>query len=116
MMDSLRNENSPFRGSYTCEGVACTECPFREVCSPRKVIGVIEIVEKWSKEHPIATNLDKYIEVFGAAPENFAGQLLCPINISRQFMPVHGCDDLNCYDCKKKFWNSEYKAPKKEDD
>lgn len=32
----------------------------------------IDIVQRWAKEHPLVTNRDKFVEVFGNIPFNFA--------------------------------------------
>lgn len=51
----------------------CRGCPMDGKCNPcteavyKDPQGVVEIVEKWSKEHPF-TNADKFKEVFGMPP------------------------------------------------
>ena len=52
MWDSIRNE---YIGRDTCKGVLCQQCRFRDLknCSSiANAFEAIEIVEKWSKEHP----------------------------------------------------------------
>lgn len=49
----------------------CRGCPMDRKCNPcteavyKDPQGVVEIVEKWSKEHPVLTNRDKFKDVFG---------------------------------------------------
>lgn len=81
----------------------CRECPMGIYDSCTEAVykdpqGVVEIVEKWSKEHPF-TNADKFKEVFGWV----------------------GIDDLveeDEYGCinavPSSWWREEYKAPKEE--
>ena len=51
----------------------CRGCPMDGICVPcteavyKDPQGVVEIVKKWSKEHPVQTNWDKFKEVFGRA-------------------------------------------------
>lgn len=83
----------------------CRGCPMDGKCNPcteavyKDPQGAVEIVEKWSKEHPVQTNADKFKEVFGWV----------------------GIDDLveeDEYGCinavPSSWWRDEYKAPKEE--
>lgn len=84
----------------------CRGCPMDGICVPcteavyKDPQGVVEIVEKWSKEHPF-TNADKFKEVFGWV----------------------GIDDLveeDEYGCinavPSSWWREEYKAPKEDNE
>ena len=70
----------------------CRGCPMDGKCNPcteavyKDPQGVVEIVEKWSKERPIQTNAEKFWEVFGIPPA-----------------PGYGG-----------WWDAPYKAPKEE--
>lgn len=119
MMDSLRDKNI---GMPNCDGVECDICPFdKNVCKPFSATNArflafetIEIVEKWSEEHPIVTMGDKFKEVFGVEPKDRDGDYVCPTTCG--FMIKEKCGPLyaiNCSDCSKEFWNSEYVAPEK---
>lgn len=52
----------------------CRGCPMDGICVPcteavyKDPQRVVEIVEKWSKEHPVQTNWDKFNEIFGGSP------------------------------------------------
>lgn len=85
MFDSLRAEH---KGEDNCAGVKCTECPFKELscslgASNFYLFETMEIVENWSKEHPVVTNTMKFEEIFGVQPSE-----------------ISSCDD---------FWNSPYR-------
>lgn len=49
MWDSLRDEH---KGEYSCYGVDCEFCPLGRRCDRIFSFEMIEVVEKWSKEHP----------------------------------------------------------------
>lgn len=115
MMDSVR-KNKGYIGELNCKGVQCEYCPMRDACRDSRietVYSVIEIVEKWGKEHPIVTNADKFREVFGTSPImiNADGNFVCPERVGFDC----NCNSASsCTACKKNFWTSEYKAPKGE--
>lgn len=109
MFDSLRTE---YKGKRNCDGIECNNCPFNgKVCYAGErlfraydAIEIIETVESWAKEHPTATNSDKFKEVFGFKP--FTNNC------------INGevkCDKCECYDygvcaAHNRFWNAEYKG------
>lgn len=120
MWDSVRTES---KGKLSCEKVSCVGCPMQYInnqlcrgyidndCTNIPIecaIDIIEIVEKWSKEHPIVTNKDKFKEMFG-------------INI---YDTTHECVGFTCpsisTDCKScpynGFWSREYKEPKESEE
>ena len=103
MMDSLRTE---LKGTEGCGGVDCRGCEFDKICSQGnvnfKAFDVIEVVEKWSKDHPITTNAQKFKEVFGFVPDDGACVFL---------FPCSQCSYPNDGLCTKRFWTAEYKAP-----
>lgn len=112
MMDSLRGE--VFKGVKNCTGVDCGTCPLKSVCECKSlsfsVFPIIEVVEKWGKEHPAITNADKFEEVFGCKPQHKDGTYLCP--------PFGDGDCLAniCAYCRRDYWESEYAAPKKDEE
>ena len=111
MMDSMRKHH---KGELKCSGVECGDCPISGCCSAISRIEaaytIVEIVEKWGKEHPIVTNADKYREVFGVSPTAIdVGNFVCPERVG--FSGICKATN-NCTSCKINFWTSEYKAPK----
>lgn len=109
MFDSLRNE---CKGEKNCEGINCRDCPFdRKVCNADietfHAHEAIEIVENWAEQHPIATNADKFREVFGFEPT--------PIYCVNNNMKCSDCEyfDYNNGLCDVSiFWDAEYKPTK----
>lgn len=92
MFDSLRTSH---KGEESCTGIKCADCPFNEFAcslglSKFNVFDTIEIVENWTKEHPVMTNAMKFEEIFGTKPSE-----------------ISSCDD---------FWNKEYKGKKPKTD
>ena len=69
------------------------------------------IIENWAKEHPVVTNVDKYIEVmkntFGEDVDKTVIRESCIGN----FLGIECIK--HCSECYK-WWDEEYKEPKKE--
>jgi hypothetical protein len=99
-----------------CDDIICSECMFRELCrdfdkpgmQPHQMFKssfeVIELLEKWAKEHPPITNKDKIEQVFGVEIDPKHG---CPPGVGR-------CEGSNCDECRK-WWGEEYKGPNEEE-
>ena len=76
----------------------------REYYEPDKAV---EVVTKWSKEHPILTNAQKFEEVFGYPPQS-------PIGMSCPPKPeTWDCSALECPVCMK-WWDEPYKESEHE--
>lgn len=61
MFDSLRAAG--YKGKTSCDGILCNNCPMN--CSSECVKHAeqsVDIVEKWSKEHPIKTIMMDFFE------------------------------------------------------
>ena len=51
-----------------CRAYACGDCPLNETgctITDLNVDELVDIVEKWSKEHPMMTNAEKFEKTFG---------------------------------------------------
>lgn len=78
-----------------------------------KAVGkVVEIVEKWSKEHPRKTRQDVFLEMFPTAKMDNDGSVdVCPAEVdAKQRDPDgQGCGDLckDCAVCRREFWMQE---------
>ena len=113
MMNSLRDKD--YKGRKNCNYVVCKDCPLKGFCDDNssskkyRVFDLIEIVEKWGKEHPIITRADKYKEVFGIGPIFRDGIYICPGEAIKDCGPHYSCNE-----CKEQYWNEEYVEPKKE--
>lgn len=96
-------------------GIRCIECPFHGTNTGREIpcgefeinypVEAIAIVQKWSDEHHVMTNKEKFVQimkdVFGINPVN-----ACP--------PMSGCTKL-CAECKE-WWDEPYKEPEEKED
>ena len=116
MLDSMREDH---KGESTCLGVEseeCEKCPLTNFCENDICFNaekIIEVVTQWAKEHPFVTYEQAYEETFGVEPKNRYGEYICP----RPLIEIDACDSKHsedCDKCKKEFWGSEYKPPKKE--
>ena len=71
----------------------------------------IEIVDKWSKEHPLKTRQSVFLEQYPEAAIDARGVLsLCPTPISKSHRNIYGkCAhaDILCDDCRREFWMQE---------
>ena len=77
-----------------------------------KAVGkVVEIVEKWSNEHPRKTRQSVLLEQYPEADLDTHGlALLCPIAISAAYRDSSGLcadPDRECGDCRREFWMQE---------
>lgn len=87
-IDKLRNK---------CEG-----CSSIVYAHPEKVV---DIVEKWSAEHPVKTRQSEFLKMFPDAQIMKNGALqICPSKIEKPKM--FDCR-INCNDCKKEYWLAE---------
>lgn len=118
MFDSLRTRDYEGESRCCCIYVKCKTCPLRDICIKREgfkyySFETIEKVYRWAKEHPIVTNIDKLVEMFGfdGICYNFSKNQLKIVyqGISRIFT----CDDDDICDISEWF-EKEYKEPKKE--
>ena len=82
----------------------CRGCPMDGICVPcteavyKDPQGVVEIVEKWSKEHPV-TNGEKFVEVF-----------IGKDRAADRIVEMSFYDSIRC----SEWWVAPYKAPKEE--
>ena len=109
-----RMMDSKGRKCGICDGVECNECPLGGAHDCIALGGVdnfgtlletIEVVEKWSEEHPRKTYKDVLLERFPNAKMMKSGEIpfFCPDELG---FDVKDCDNLsNCVNC----WNSECK-------
>lgn len=108
-------------------GIDCAECPLFytnngspelmgcsgfEMYSPEKAI---EVVQKWSDEHPQRTYLTEFLKHFPNAPLHVTGILtgipkdICPYHLG--FMSIDDCrKDHNCVKC----WNQPVEVEESE--
>ena len=116
MWDSIRDDNSLYKGYDNCKGVDCKECPVYSHCKSIKAVydafEMIETVEKWGKEHPIITNRDKFREIFGFEISHNGYDCLaipCPDEFKAEASLCNSCPYNG-------FWNREYKEPQESEE
>lgn len=114
-MDAVTYLKEKNRMTTTC-GIKCFECPLGiknngkdlvcemlEMTCPEKAI---EIVENWSKEHPIRTRQSAFLKIFPNVMKNkYVNEDvidICPLAIDTEFKY---CEKYaNCVTCKKEYW------------
>lgn len=95
-----------------CTLKRCMECPLKEMgCSittqKAKAEEIVDIVEKWSAEHPIKTRQSEFLKVFPMAEmnEDVVGILPCAIDSS---VIIEWCKKYKvCNKCRKEYWLAE---------
>jgi hypothetical protein len=95
MFDAYRDSNSTNMGKATCGGVTCYYCPlYLKECNAKRAVSfeIIKCVYDWAQKHPLQTNADKLIEIFG-----------------EDVLP-----HINLIDSKEYWLKKEYKDPKGE--
>jgi hypothetical protein len=103
MWDSVRDE---CKGASGCDGVNCNVCPINSMCGDYiKIVNnaydIIELVEKWAKEHPIETNGARFLENYPEADVYGCDDRFIYI----KFPFSHGVED--CAKIPKTWWESE---------
>ena len=107
MLDSLG------RTEGKCDGVECSDCPFSHknngmelYCEVLEVLyteRAVEIVEKWSQEHPRKTMLQDFLEKYPKAKlkENGTPYRICPDTLGYCKGIYCEINKLDCVAC----WN-----------
>lgn len=99
-----------------CHSIKCSECPLNDNNNGRKMScdsfiaesheRAIQIIQKWSDEHPQKTYLSELLEHFPNVPLYVTGipEDICPFHLG--FMSKDDCrNDSNCVKC----WNQPIK-------
>lgn len=81
-----------------------SECVLWMIENPEKAV---EIVERWSQEHPRKTRQDVFLEQWPEA-ELVDGIIdVKPCRLVAAFRLWQECHKTFCYDCRRKFWMQE---------
>jgi hypothetical protein len=105
MFDSLRDK---CKGQQNCTGIYCIDCPFfKDTGCIVHSIDSIEIVEKWSQEHPRKTMLMDFLDKHPKAllVNNRTPKGICPYILGYEKEAY--CTDISgapCVEC----WNRDY--------
>lgn len=83
----------------------CTQCLMYDIERVWDNIDeAIKMTQQWSDEHPIKTRQSEFLKIFPNAKINNYGTLaICPVMIDTTI----NCDQKNCYNCEKEYWNTE---------
>ena len=69
---------------------------------PKKVI---EVVEKWTNEHPVKTRQSEFLKMFPRVRTSDDGVIyMDPCDVDTSYENENGCDNIPCRDCKEKYW------------
>lgn len=101
MFDTYRSKDDRNMGNMNCIGVRCDDCPLYKVSCNMKTTNsfkTIELVYEWALKHPVVTNRDKMIEIFGGAY----------FNLIINYISAISSEDYDAW------LNEEYKEPKGE--
>lgn len=85
----------------------CVGCPleFFDECSG---IESVDIVEKWSKEHPRKTRQDAFLKLFPKARVSDEGLIVInPCAIEHDLSVKCMGSGMSCRECRKKYWLGE---------
>ena len=88
------------------ESVYCTKLP-QEPINKYDAQTTVDIVERWSKEHPRKTRQDGFLAHYPDAQlATGTGNLqICPRHVYR-WVEIN-CNTTTCYNCQKNFWLAE---------
>lgn len=109
MCDSFENnmELCPLKIYHS--GWSCLEC---DECCLVRIDFAIEIVQKWSDEHPQGTKSDEFLKLHPNAfrvDDNNGNTFvnICPKYIDMAFNCIENHDVDFCYNCKRDYWLAE---------
>lgn len=96
---------------------ACDGCPILDCgkigcgvsdSSPIELVDTVEIVEQWSKEHPVRTRQSLFLERYPNASTDGEGSLsICPALIEEGGCRKFGDGCFGCDNCRWKYWSKE---------
>lgn len=67
----------------------------------------VNIVEKWSKEHPRKTRNSEFLKHYPNAINCEGVLFICPKWVDESYNPCNGCSKTYCDDCKAEYWMQE---------
>lgn len=69
---------------------------------------LVQIVEKWAKEHPKKTRQSEFLKMFPRVRTSDDGVIyMDPCDVDTSYENKNGCDNIPCRDCKEKYWLAE---------
>lgn len=73
---------------------------------------VVEIIERWGKEHPLKTRQSEFLKLFPnarIAPDGCIGGGCCPSDLDTTYVcPMEkSADRSGCPECRRAYWRAE---------
>ena len=115
-MDAVEYFKERTRLTKSCE-IGCKECRLSsynngkemscdsiERCFPELAV---EIIEKWSSEHPKKTRQSEFIKIFPDACVIDEILRVCPAKVDVNCISKAECIRTKCPDCCKTYWHAE---------
>ena len=109
-VEYLTELNRMCRAHQACDGCPILDCG-KIGCgvsdsAPIELVDTVEIVEQWSKEHPVRTRQSVFLERYPDTLLVGGAIYICPIYIDGgSCYNYHGGTD--CSKCKQKYWSQE---------
>lgn len=67
----------------------------------------IEIVQKWSDEHPIKTRQNEFLKMFPNVVRDDKTIQIIPCVVEQGYKPPKGCKNISCRVCREEYWLAE---------
>lgn len=110
-MDAVKFLKERKRMCRTCKTCKNCELNTKHCCSEAteaQMIEAIEIVEKWSKEHPAKTRMSEFLKQYPNANLTDEGvPNVLPCELDRRFLTSGNCSKMSCTDCYVQYWLEE---------
>ena len=95
-----------------CSSSYCSECTIVESCKTKGKDGrdadkIVRTIEQWAKDNPIKTRQSEFLKIFPNVQIQDDVIQVCPKAISCNYRSKENCYEINCCDCKRKFWLTE---------
>ena len=90
-----------------CDKTDCKDCLLDQKCRPSANVEpeeVVELVEKWSKDHPIKTRQSEFLKMFPNVVMTRGVIALRPCRLDTQ---INECSGSDCDKCKRAYWLTE---------
>ena len=101
-----------------CNGSDCCECPLFtnnngknvncKILEKEYAEEAVEIVEKWSADHPVKTRQSEFLKMFPNAKFDDEEIItICPKSIDGKLKSDEVCYSMTCRQCRKEYWLAE---------
>ena len=90
-----------------CDKTDCKDCLLDQKCRPSANVEpeeVVELVEEWSKDHPVKTRQSEFLKMFPNVVMTRGVIALRPCRLDTQ---INECSGSDCDKCKRAYWLTE---------